>query len=81
MRPRVHGLGARGHNNPQIKIRSNRNPKSKLIFDKERTMDEPSPVRIVRYMLILAAICASPAYVIWIAAGALCDRRGQRRQR
>jgi nitrate/nitrite transporter NarK len=44
-------------------------------------MAEPFPVRIVRYMLILAAICASPAYAVWIAGGAIADKFGQRRNR
>lgn len=41
--------------------------------------DEPFPVRVVRYMLTLAAIALSPFYVLWIAGGAIADSMGQRR--
>jgi len=42
-------------------------------------MAEPFAVRIARYMLILAAILASPIYALWLAGGAIADRIGQRR--
>jgi hypothetical protein len=43
-------------------------------------MREPFAVRIVRYMLILAAVVLSPGYALWIAGGAIADQVGQRRR-
>lgn len=41
-------------------------------------MNEPRAVRLVRYVLIAAAIAAAPFYFFWILVGAALDRRGQR---
>lgn len=43
-------------------------------------MAEPFPVRIVRYVMILAAIAVSPIYAAWVAGGAIADRIAQRRR-
>ena len=44
-------------------------------------MTEPRAVRLVRYLMIAAAIAASPFYLVWILVGAALDRRGQCRCR
>jgi len=36
-------------------------------------------VNIVRWLIILIAIVLSPLYVLWIAAGAICDVQERRR--
>ncbi len=38
-------------------------------------------ITLARYLMILAAICASPFYALWIAGGAIADWRDRHRSR